>query len=52
MQLIFQRLNLNDIRRIGAAEDNDYFAQTLQKILIPRVVGTSGHEQVRQFIVG
>lgn len=39
------------MRSIAAADDPIHFNETLHSICVPRVVGTPGHERVKDFIV-
>ncbi|KAL7648877.1 UNVERIFIED_CONTAM: hypothetical protein RMT77_000799 [Armadillidium vulgare] len=53
-----ERLNHNglglsdlDLKKISNLGDETHFNNTLQNILIPRVVGTPGHAQVRNYMI-
>ncbi|KAF6200789.1 hypothetical protein GE061_005235 [Apolygus lucorum] len=42
----------NELKEVALLTDDAYFRSALSKILVPRVVGTPSHENVRNFIVG
>lgn len=39
------------MKLVATTDDDGHLSNTLAQILKPRVVGTSGHEEVKQFIV-
>lgn len=45
-----QKLNEVILRALAAADDVVHFNQTLHNICVPRVVGTPGHEQVKDYV--
>lgn len=48
---LFKKLSDSNIKLIGTTDDETHLSNTLTQILKPRVVGTFGHDEVRQFIV-
>ncbi|XP_055683773.1 glutaminyl-peptide cyclotransferase [Lutzomyia longipalpis] len=46
-----KQLEDHDLHRILKSSDTEHFSRILGEICIPRVVGTSGHEKVRNFII-
>uniref|UniRef100_A0A1L8DPD7 Glutaminyl-peptide cyclotransferase n=2 Tax=Nyssomyia neivai TaxID=330878 RepID=A0A1L8DPD7_9DIPT len=46
-----RQLEDHDLHRILKKSDTNHFARILGEICVPRVVGTSGHEKVRNFII-
>ncbi len=48
---VYQKLSDSNIKLIATTDDENHLSNTLAHILKPRVVGTDGHEEVKQFIV-
>ncbi|GAB0095990.1 Glutaminyl-peptide cyclotransferase [Sergentomyia squamirostris] len=46
-----KQLEDHNLFRILKRSDSSYFDRVLKEILIPRVVGTPGHEKVRNFLI-
>lgn len=48
---LFKKLSDSNIKLVAATDDETHLSNTLTQILKPRVVGTFGHDEVKQFIV-
>ncbi|KAG4070866.1 hypothetical protein HA402_011092 [Bradysia odoriphaga] len=46
-----KKLSQSNIKVVATTDDDSHLSNTLAQILKPRVVGTEGHEEVKQFIV-
>lgn len=49
---ISKKLTEVSLRALAAADDPVHFNSTLHSICVPRVVGTAGHEQVKDYLIG
>lgn len=45
------KLTGEQLKTYSKLENSDHFREALNKILIPRVVGTKGHKQVREYLI-